>query len=111
MVAAILSDPGRAEETLGITSDYEILGAVVSFNWIGTATVQEPTIPIISLQHLLDKLKVAPDFQSVTNWLNERRYLPIQGKDFTYEPQRHKIGDWEAEWYGFRLMREDLPDP
>lgn len=79
-------------------------GVVVSRNWIGDSSIQTRLWPVITQQHLIEKLKTAETLLSIMAWLRERRYLPIQGKHFSVERAKVQIGKWGTEWYGINAL-------
>ena len=94
-------------EKLEIDSSYSLEGVVVSENWIGNAQVQSPEIPVIRADHLIEKLKVAEDLQSVMKWLKARKYLPKKEEDFKVHIVSHTIGNWNLKWYRIEPLISD----
>ena len=86
-------------EELQIDSNYNVEGVIASENWIGHAKVQSPEIPVIQADHLIEKLKVTENLESVMEWLKARKYLPKEGEDFKVHITTHTIGDWSLKWY------------
>ncbi len=97
-------DP-RLGQLLGIDASYDFLGVVGSVNWIGMADVQDPSIAIVKVWHLMGELK-EKGLPAIMNWLRQRDYLPKPGSDFSVVSLAIKVGDWSADWYGIMA-----PDP
>ncbi|MCA1396118.1 hypothetical protein [Bradyrhizobium sp. BRP56] len=89
----------RLRQLLGINSAYDFLSAVGSVNWIGMADVQDPSIPIVKVWHLMGELK-EKGLPAIMSWLRQRDYLPKPGRDFNVVSLPIKVGDWSADWYG-----------
>jgi hypothetical protein len=89
----------RLEQLLGVNSDYDFLSAIGSMNWIGMADVQDPSIPIVKVWHLIGELK-EKGLPAIMSWLRQRDYLPKPGRDFNVVSLPIKVGDWSADWYG-----------
>ena len=92
---------------LGIDTDYKLETIVVSQNWIGDADVQNPEVPIIRADHLISKLKATESFRSTIEWLETRKYLPKEGKDFEVRGITSTIGKWNLKWSTTRPLIED----
>ena len=94
-------------EKLNIDSSYRLEGIVVSENWIGDANVQNPEVPVIRANHLIEKLKVTESLRSTMDWLKNREYLPKEGKDFEVHEITSTIGKWSVKWSTTRPLIED----
>ena len=82
-------------DKLNIDSNYRLEGVVVSQNWIGSANVQSPKVPVIRADHLIEKLKVTESLQSTIEWLTDRKYLPKEGQHFRMvDGDTLAIGNW-----------------
>ena len=80
---------------------------MVSENWIGNDEVQSPEIPVIQANHLIEKLKVTENLESVMEWLKDRKYLPKEGEHFKVHITTHTIGDWSLKWYEIQPLIAD----
>lgn len=92
---------------LNIDSSYRLEGVVVSENWVGHGTVQSPEIPVIQVDHLIDRLSAPESLESVMEWLKARKYLPKEGKHFKVHEDFATIGNWRVKWYGIQLLPSD----
>lgn len=92
---------------LGIDVSYRLETIVVSQNWIGDANVQNPEVPVIRANHLIEKLKVTESLRSTMDWLKNREYLPKEGKDFEVHGITSTIGKWSVKWSTTRPLIED----
>lgn len=91
-------------ERLRIDPSYSVGVVVVSANWIGHASVQNPDVPVIREDHLVEKLSVTDSLSKVLSWLSGGRYLPEEGKDYEVVSTSPRVGDWEMSWYGLRPL-------
>ncbi|MDE0554209.1 MAG: hypothetical protein OXI24_08355 [Candidatus Poribacteria bacterium] len=94
-------------EKLNINSSYRLEGVVVSENWIGYGNVQNPEVPVIRANHLIEKLKTTDSLRTTMEWLKDREYLPKGGEHFTVHRPTEKIGKWSIKWYGIRPLIQD----
>lgn len=94
-------------ERLAIDPTYDVRLAVVSANWIGHASVQHPEVPVISEEHLLERLKTKGSLLEVVNWLSERRYLPVEGEHYEIITTTAEVGEWKMNWYGINPLISD----
>lgn len=85
---------------LKIDSSYRFKGIVVSKNWIGSAYIQSPEVPVIRANHLIEKLKATSSLQSTMGWLKNRKYLPKEGEHFNVRVKTSTIGNWKLKWPG-----------
>jgi len=104
---AFANNHGPLLEKLKIDSCYTLEGIVVSDNWIGYANVQSPEIPVIRADHLIAKLKVTENLESVIEWLKDRKYLPKEGEHFKVHRPTTRIGNWTLKWYGIEPLIDD----
>ena len=94
-------------EKLNIDTSYRLEGAVVSENWIGYGNVQNPGVPVIRANHLIEKLKTTESLRTTMEWLKDREYLPKEGEHFTVHRPIETIGKWSIKWYGIRPLIQD----
>lgn len=92
---------------LGIDASYRFETIVVSQNWIGDANVQNPKVPVIRANHLIEKLKVTESLRSTMEWLKNRDYLPKEGRDFEVHGITSTIGKWSVKWSTTRPLIKD----
>ena len=91
-------------EKLNIDSSYNFEGAVVSENWIGYGNVQNPKVPVIRANHLIEKLKTTDSLHATMEWLKDREYLPKEGEHFTVHRPPTTIGNWQVKWFGIQPL-------
>ncbi len=91
-------------EKLNIDSSYNFEGAVVSENWIGYGNVQNPEVPVIRTNHLIEKLKTTDSLHTTMEWLKDREYLPKEGEHFTVHRPTTTIGNWQVKWFGIQPL-------
>ncbi|MDE0089442.1 MAG: hypothetical protein OXU23_27255 [Candidatus Poribacteria bacterium] len=94
-------------EKLNIDTSYRLEGAVVSENWIGYGNVQNPEVPVIRANHLIEKLKTIDSLRATMEWLKDREYLPKEGEHFTVHRPPTTIGNWTIKWYGIKSLTEN----
>jgi hypothetical protein len=94
-------------ERLAIDPTYDVRLALVSANWIGHAPDQHPEVPVISEEHLLERLRTSGSLSEVATWLSERRYLPVEGEHYEIVTTTAEVGEWEMNWYGISPL---IPD-
>ena len=94
-------------EKLNIDSNYRLEGAVVSENWIGYGNVQNPGVPVIRANHLIEKLKTTDSLRATMEWLKDREYLPKEGEHFRVHRPTTTIGNWTIKWYGIKSLTEN----
>lgn len=87
---------------LNIDSTYRFAGVVVSENWIGYGNVQSSEVPVIRINHLIEKIKTTDSLRSTMDWLIDRKYLPKEGEHFTVSRPKKRIGNWYLKWYGIQ---------
>ena len=94
-------------DKLRIDPSYRLEGVVASQNWIGSANVQSPKVPVIRADHLIEKLKVTESLQSTIEWLKDRKYLPKEGEHFEkVDGDAITIGDWSLKSPDILLSRD-----
>jgi hypothetical protein len=77
---------------------------VGSKNWIGNFDVQDVEIPIVKTGHLLKKIRESSSLTETVRWLRNRDYLPAKNEDFKIIPVDVSCGEWQADWYGFKIL-------
>ena len=63
-------------------------------------------VPIINERHFVEKLKTIKALSELSEWLENRSYLPKEGKDFDIDLFEYTIGEWNFTWYGFTLLED-----
>lgn len=87
---------------LEIDENYRLVSFVGSRNWIGYHDVQDGSIPIIKIWHFIKSLKEFSDLSKTLDWLEERLYLPLCGKDYEVVLLDIEFGCWKSKWYGMK---------
>jgi hypothetical protein len=100
-------DAKLMKTVLKIDGDYTFLSAVASQNWIGHGEMQDPDVPIIKVGHLLSKILEAKSLGAIIDWLRQRDYLPVEGKDYAIAPIEISSGGWQATWYGIKPLASE----
>lgn len=108
----VLRDAFHAEsvlltEPLKIDGSYNVLFAVVSETFVGRPGVQNESVPVVRLDHLVRRLLAGASLSSVCEWLRTRKYLPIEGTHFEVREIHASVGDWRLQWYGIKPSVND----
>jgi hypothetical protein len=98
------NDEELVKQILEIDSDYDFQVVVGSKNWIGNFDVQDVEIPIVKTGHLLKKIRESSSLTETVRWLRNRDYLPAKNEDFKIIPVDVSCGEWQADWYGFKIL-------
>lgn len=101
---AFRSQPATITVPLGIDVDYSVYFAVASETFIGTHDVQDDSIPVIWIPHLVRRLLADNSLATVCRWLNAREYLPIEGQQYEVKDILASVGDWKVQWYGIKPL-------
>ncbi|EMR36680.1 hypothetical protein, partial [Vibrio harveyi] len=97
-------DRNLFDNILKISNDYSYYSIVGSFNWIGSDSVQDIQVPVIKVGHLLKLFKDGKSIHEIIEYLEQRNYLPVVGKDYDVALLTVKSGDWTCEWYGLKSL-------
>lgn len=104
---AFREDP-TIRQVLGIDASYTATFAVASEFGIGSASVQDPLIPVVRISHLLSRLCHNAALKALADWLVRREFLPVKGVHYEYVPAISRIGPWELEWYGIKPLISEM---
>jgi hypothetical protein len=96
--------PDVIYEILKVDKTYEFAYAVMSENNIGLGQFLDPKISTINMWHFLKKYKSTGGFSGLLKWLANKEYLPIEGKHYQCVEIRGKVGQWEMEWWGIKIL-------
>lgn len=105
---AIDKTPTLFQQRFNLNEDYQIYYVVASANSIGTDWAQNNKIPVINLDHLINKINATGSLENVISWLTDRSYLPIKGLHYKARKIYSKIGKWRLKWYGLETLINDL---
>ncbi len=94
--------PQALRNALKVSDDYDLAWAVVSETSIGGAWIQDDSVPVVRVAHLVRKLRETRRLRPVCDWLKHREYLPVNGKDYEAITVTQKINQWELEWWGIK---------
>jgi hypothetical protein len=89
---------------LKVDNLYNFCHIVASANWIGLNDVQNPNIPIINVNHLIEKLRHSNDLNDAITWLMKRQYLPKNGTHYQIIDVVHQVSSWSVKWYGIETL-------
>jgi hypothetical protein len=104
LINAHLSGATELWNKLVIRADYSVVGAVLSANWIGYASVQDPLVPIVLDLHFSAKIKASGSLEEVSAWLGNRNYLPILDEHYRVVETPTQVGHWKVRWYGLKSL-------
>jgi len=105
--AAFAIAPRPLFDCLGIHETYKMCWVLASETSIGAPYIQDPTIPVVNSQHMVNRLRKAGTLAATFSWLENRSYLPLEGVHYRREPEQISIGKWVLDWYGIEMLIED----
>lgn len=82
-----------------------LYSCVVIRGFCGTAKNWREDIPVIEYSSIIDKIKETKNIKEVSDWLKERKFLPVENKDYRKVDIPCKIGKYKIIWEGFELTR------
>jgi hypothetical protein len=103
------NDPSVFYKSLGIDASFRVYFAVASENSIGASWVQNPSVAVIRLSHLIDVILSTDKLDSIFNWLEKKNHLPSEGEDYSLIPVSITVGKWSLDWYGIRAHGDIFP--
>ena len=98
--ALFCSKDPRLLALLEIDASYDFLAMVGSVNFIGLPSIQDESVPITKLWHLVSKIQATGSLPTVFNWLRTRAYLPRKDHDYKVHEMPIECGSWKSRWYG-----------
>jgi hypothetical protein len=103
-----MSERRRAalEGALAIDSEFRLCFAVASKTSIGSAVVQDVSVPVVNAAHLLRKIRQSGLMQTA-DWLDSRAYLPVEGTHYLRRSIAARVGAWTLEWYGIEVLEAE----
>jgi hypothetical protein len=101
-------NPLALHSFLGIDSQYRLTWAVASETSVGACYVQDSTVPVVNLRHLIAHILQSDDLEASCRWLEQGNYLPVDGVDYKSVETQSKIGNWTVEWYGLHELKDDF---
>jgi hypothetical protein len=110
-LARVLCDPGeKLRSLLGIDRSYHCVLCLVSANWVPEdEQIHKAGFPILRESQLIEALELCSSLDQVSRWLEQRAYLPVEGRDFETTPGWRKVGRWSTPVWRFNLLRDRLP--
>lgn len=108
---ALSCTPEQFHNVFGIDSSYKICFAVVSANFIGFDRVQDEAIPVIEAKHFITKANNLGNLRELIAWVENREYLPIEGKHYQVRVMPFSIGKWTLDWYTIEMLIPGQFDP
>jgi hypothetical protein len=94
----------RLLSLLEIESTYDFLAIVGSENFTGRANIQDLSVPVIKLWHLIAKINEDKSLAKTLTWLRNKEYLPVKDRDFRVEEIDLSAGKWKSKWYGISYI-------
>ena len=91
---ALHANPKAFYNVLSIDETYHVYFIVISENFIGEEGDQIPEIPVIQIDHYLRKANDVKDFERFSDWLSDRQFLPVEGRDFKVNSVISTIDKW-----------------
>lgn len=93
---------------LGIDGTWSISWAVASETSVGAVFVQAEDIAVVRTGHLIRKILDNEGLAGIGDWLRNRDYLPVEGRDFRIVDTKPTVAGWSLKWYGLEMLREEL---
>ena len=87
-----------------IPRDYSLCFAVASESFVGMASVQHESVPVVRTDHLIHRFRAGRTLPQICEWLQTRAYLPIEGAHYRVEDSIGQIGGWRVHWYGIKPL-------
>lgn len=100
----------RLEElhsVLDIDRRWSITWTVASESSVGAAFVQVDDVPVVRTPHLIQKITRNRGLRGIGVWLEERAYLPKEGKHYEVVDVRPKLAGWTIKWHNIRILIDD----
>jgi len=89
---------------LGTDDQYAATFVVASESGIGSCVIQEPSIPVIRVAHLLSAIQAKGSLKELCEWLRRREFLPLKGIHYEEVTVIKRVGRWELDWYGIKPL-------
>lgn len=100
-------EPQLFTSSLKIDVNYDVSFAVASETFIGTHNVQDKSVPVVRVHHLVRRLLTEKSLAIVSTWLRNREYLPTLGEHFEVKDIVAQVGAWKLQWYGIKPLITD----
>jgi len=107
--ALAISSPEPLQNALGINEEYVIHWAVASETSVGGAWIQAEDVPVIRASDLVRNLIAFGSLPRTCDWLHNREYLPVEGKDFLKVERDVTIAGFTLNWYGIDIPNNREP--
>ncbi len=95
------------EQLLDIEPGFRFYFAVASKNSVGLSIVQDDDVPVVRASHLVQQI-LDVGVSQACEWLESRRYLPIEGEHFDRVELTHEVADRTLRWYAIRPLVQYL---
>jgi hypothetical protein len=89
---------------LRIDDQYAATFVVASESGIGSCVIQDTSIPVIRVAHLLSAMQAKGSLKKLCGWLDRREFLPMKGIHYDEVTVIKRIGRWELEAYGIKPL-------
>lgn len=103
-----ISNPAPMLRALGIDREWNISWAVASESSIGGVFAQADDVPVVRTNHLIRKITSNNGLHRIGRWLQERAYLPVEGKHYRIIEKAPRIANWNLKWPGIEFMIDDV---
>lgn len=104
--AAMRSNRKSLNTVLKIDDSFTVHFAVVSESSTGCGMARVGDAAVVRSQHLIERIKSEPNLRRVCEWLSERGFLPVVGRDYEEVPYPVTIQDWTLRWYRIKPLTE-----
>ncbi len=104
---ALRTNPKSLSKVLNIHDGYAVDFAVLSESSIGCGMARVEDVAVVRSAHLMERIKSEPNLRKVCEWLSERAFLPVVGRDYQELPYPVTIEDWTLQWYQIKPLTEN----
>ena len=104
---ALYGNRKSLNDAMTIDDTFAVHFAVVSESSIGCGMARVGDATVVRSVHLVERIKSERDLRRVCEWLSERRFLPVPGRDYEELPYPVTIQDWTLEWYRIKPLTEN----
>lgn len=104
---ALCGNRKSLNDAVKIDDTFAVHFAVVSESSTGCGMARVGDVTVVRSVHLVERIKSERDLRRVCEWLSERRFLPVPGRDYEELPYPVTIRDWTLEWYRIKPLTEN----
>jgi hypothetical protein len=99
--------PATLRGPLAIHDSYSVQFAIASETFVGTADVQDQSVPVVRTGHLVRRILLNRSLSTTCGWLHAREYLPTECVHYAVKDIISQVGNWKVCWYGIKPLIQD----